>query len=515
MAPMANDEQPPRPLFGRHLAAVLALGAGLRLFLLGDKGFWIDEIYRLCWAKGQEVWWFFDVRPSDIGPTLPALDLGRVFQLARLHNPPINAFLLNLWIRSVGAESDFAVRLPIAIAGAAAVAGIYLWAREVFDERVALFAALAAAASPQLIHLSQETNHYALPLALQAFATWLFFRMLRTRDRRDEIGFFLLSLLAIFSHYYCVIVLGAQALALWVHWRREPRQALATTWTAAVPAGALGLYLAFNRKQLAEITDASLMGNHPPLPYFAQRSYENLLEPWTGEKSLPLAGVLVLLALIFALVVRGSKGREDERRRLVLIVALLPYCTTTAAFWILRTNSLLWPRYHSFFAPPFFVLAAAGALSLQKRPARLAVALALVTALGIGLHHYYAEYRMEDWRGAARVIDTHASAQDAVVILPVNTTYAIARYLKRDLPLFGADAEPGYYAKLLASTRRRPAVWTVFAWNDDGPLARRLRGELGCSYPLREDYVLDRMHISRYHGGERIEGTLDNGCPRP
>ncbi len=510
---MANDEQPPRALFGRPLAAVLTLGAGLRLFLLGDKTFWIDEIIRLNWSKGQELTRFFDVRPSEIGPGLPALDLRHVFQLARIHNPPLNALLMDLWIRSVGAEGDFAIRLPIALMGALSVLGVYLWAREAFDEQVALLGALLTAVSPQLVHLAQEANHYALPLCLQSFATWFFFRMLRTRARSDEAAFAGLTLLALFSHYFCIIVLFAQGGALWFFWRTEPRRALVASRALLLPASALAAYLAINHRQLSEMTDPAIMGQHPALPFFLSSSTANLSQPLTGDWwPEPVAG-LVLLALLVCLAIFGAKGPDSDRRRAVLITALLPYAITMAAFWIVRKNSLLWPRYHSLFAPAFLVMIAAGVLSIRPRALSGGIAICLATVVALGLHHYYAEFRMEDWRGAARVIDVHAGQNDAVIILPVNTTYALARYLKHDLRMFGGDAEPGYFQKLRTTVVDAPAVWTVFAWDDASPLANALRNTLSCRYIFRDDYALKEMSISRYHAAPALEaGSRATQC---
>jgi hypothetical protein len=501
---MQNDEQPHRALVGRPLAAVLALGTGLRLFLLGDKGFWIDEIIRLTWSKGHELTRFFDVRPGEIGPALPPLDLGHVFQLARIHNPPLNALLMDLWIRSVGAEGDFAIRLPIAITGALAVLGVYLWACEAFDEQVALLGALLTAVSPQLVHMAQEANHYALPLCLQAFATWCFFRMLRTRARRDEAAFAGLTLLALFAHYYCIIVLFAQGIALWFFWRKEPRRAVIASWALIVPASTLAAYLVVNRQQLREMTDSAVMGQHPVVPFFLHLSVTNLIQPLIGEWPAPITG-LVLIVLLGLLTIRAADGPAVERRRAVLITALIPYATTMAAFWIARKNSLLWPRYHSFFAPAFLVTIAAGILSIRPRIVFRAIAICLAASVAFGLHYYYVDFRMEDWRGAARIIDVHADPSDVVIVLPINTTYALARYLKHDLHMFGGDDEPGYFRKLIRAALEAPAVWTVFAWDDATPLAKKLRDGLSCRYPFREDYALNRMSISRYHAAPALE----------
>jgi hypothetical protein len=69
------------------LAAILVAGAGLRLHRLDADATWIDELFRLVWARGYEVERPFGFLPAATAARLPARDLGpalRVVDLAGL-----------------------------------------------------------------------------------------------------------------------------------------------------------------------------------------------------------------------------------------------------------------------------------------------------------------------------------------------------------------------------------------------------------------------------------------------
>jgi hypothetical protein len=124
-----------------------------------------------------------------------------------------------------------------------------------------------------------------------------------------------------------------------------------------------------------------------------------------------------------------------------------------------------------------------------------------------GVHYHFVKHQMEDWRGAARFIDVRGTEQDKVIITPVNCTYALARNLHRDVLLFGSDTDPVHIEQLVAQTSDAPALWTVFAWDEGGPVQEQIRRALACRYPYREEYRVHQIGVARWHRAERDAGS--------
>lgn len=490
------------------LFGLTVLAAAVRLYRLDAKSLWVDEIWRTLWAKGQDTVRFFDVRATDLWATLPLLGPSQALVVTNRHYPPLNSLLLNPWLHLAGADSDFALRLPFALAGALGALGVALWAREVLPFPAALLGGAVIAVSPYHVHLSQEVAHYSTAFAFQAFATVSYVRFLRSPSQRDGAAYAVLTTAALFTHYFCAFVALAQWIALLVERRPRGRAAAALTLPFALPALALAIYLVPNRMQLAEMTHPALMGNQIPLPYFLQQSIKDLAYPWLGvgveRWGIPAVAAVALGVAVLATI--GLRSAPPGRRTFLAIHAALPVLLTWAGFWISGKNSLLWPRYQIFFIGAIAVPVCAGIFSL--RPGVRALALSVTAGLLVlGLWNYHAKFVKEEWNRAGRTIASLGSAEDAVIVTPTITVYALAHYLPTANLLYGADPEPGYLAQVLEKAAQRPAVWTVFSHWDRTSLGETVRAALARRFPIREDYDVFSISVSRYRRAHEDPGA--------
>ena len=121
--------------------ACVLLALFLRLHRLGEASLWADEIATLAMLR-------FPLR--DIFGPIAALE----------PNPPAYYALMKLFTGVTG-DSDAGLRLPSALAGAAALVPLFLFARG-FGPAAALATALLAALTGQHVLYSQEARSYAL-----------------------------------------------------------------------------------------------------------------------------------------------------------------------------------------------------------------------------------------------------------------------------------------------------------------------------------------------------------------
>lgn len=154
----------------RLLAAVvliLGLGFGLRLFRIESRSLWYDEAFAVLFAeKGISAMLYGTLTPVAGG----AADI----------HPLLYYTTLNLWMQAAG-QSVLAVRLWSVFWGMLCIALAYRVARELWDAKVGVWAALLVAVFPFHIHYSQETRMYTLLCALLLGAVVCYLRAVRSR----------------------------------------------------------------------------------------------------------------------------------------------------------------------------------------------------------------------------------------------------------------------------------------------------------------------------------------------
>src|SRR5262245_22216523 len=142
-------------------------------------------------------------------------------------------------MQAVGSD-DVAVRVLSVLLGTAAIPATYFLGRELVGRRVALLAALLAAASPLYVAYSREAAMYALLALVALMATIGLARYVRDGGWGALAAYGGAMLLALYTHYYALFLLAAQdAYVAWLAWRGELPRGAALRWVAAQAALAL------------------------------------------------------------------------------------------------------------------------------------------------------------------------------------------------------------------------------------------------------------------------------------
>jgi len=170
------------------LLSILILAALLRLLQLGSESLWWDEfvtvaIVRLDWGA---FWWVLSHKEANMG---------------------LYYCLLRLWI-NLG-ESEFVLRSLSALAGVLAVGLVYVLGKRLFDTKVGLMGAALLATNAFHIQYSQEARGYSLMVLLTALSSLFFLRAIEHSSRNEWAGYILTATLAVYTHFFSVLVLGA------------------------------------------------------------------------------------------------------------------------------------------------------------------------------------------------------------------------------------------------------------------------------------------------------------------
>ena len=152
------------------MAGILALAAVLRLAWLGTlpAGLSQDE-----WVKGYDAWSILRTGRDQYGARLPL-----VFRALGDDREGMIVYLITLSEALLG-PTEFAVRLPTALAGVALVGLTYLLGRELGGARLGLLAAGLLAISPWHAQVSRLAFRAGLTPLFVALGLWLCLRALR------------------------------------------------------------------------------------------------------------------------------------------------------------------------------------------------------------------------------------------------------------------------------------------------------------------------------------------------
>ena len=165
-----------------YLAALLVLLAlALRLYHIGDRSLWLDETYTAHAVRyatlGDVVAW-----------TYTSLDQMPVFNV------------ITWLLRGLGA-TEWALRLPSALAGALSVLAVYHLGRAVARPRVGLIAALLLAVLPFAVWYGQEARAYAVLMLFSALQMLYAYRAVVRGTVLDWAALALCSILNLYTHY--------------------------------------------------------------------------------------------------------------------------------------------------------------------------------------------------------------------------------------------------------------------------------------------------------------------------
>jgi uncharacterized membrane protein len=200
----------PLPREGWALLALLALmllGAVLRFYGLGFQSLW----------GGELASWDFSGRDT-------------ISRVVRGGTQPPFYFLILRFARWVSGDSEWALRLPSAVAGWLCIPAIYFLGKKPYSEREGIIAALLVAVLWAPVYYSQEARPYAVLILLSILTSYFWWDLmlgLRYRGelpRREVAPYIVCAVLCAYTHYFGLVLVVLQGVGLVALARRELRK---------------------------------------------------------------------------------------------------------------------------------------------------------------------------------------------------------------------------------------------------------------------------------------------------
>ena len=403
------------------LLILFAASIAIRFWCLVCKPFWFDEAYsvELAWIDWRNflhlLWW-------------------------REANMTLYYMLLRGWMEF--GDSPYFVRTLSVLISVLTLPALYWLARLLYDRRVALIAAALFALNGYSVRYAQEARSYSLFVLLATLSSALLIVSLRKPTRGNRIAYVVASVLAVYAHFYALLLIAAHWLA--VRWGspRERVQELRSSW---ITIGVAVLPLLRRSSQR-------------PVPVRSSGSSARVLRDLTDFfKNLSGGNSWILLlafviCCVLAIAPAGRKRLEKQsdweiwRSRFLLIWLTFPVALTVVLSF---ARPVFLPRYLIFTLPALLVLVAAGLARL--RPAWLmATALAGVLLLNSGGVLYVYGHDFDNERDASGMatdfILDHSQPGDAVIFhIPATR---VAYEFSRSLQAGENTASPQYNGQL-------------------------------------------------------------------
>lgn len=418
------------------LTLILLLALALRLINLGGRALWYDEAFAVLFAeKGLSAMLYGTLTPVAGG----AADI----------HPLLYYSLLNVWMNFVG-QSPVAVRLLSVLLGVATVGLIYLLAKELFDRKTGLAAALITAVAPFHVQYSQETRMYALLGLLLMAATWCFIRAWRvgsdshlgtSRVRRWGywIGFGALAGLAMYTQQLAAFYLVALGLAALLARRRDMIVGVVVgTITAVV------VYLPWLVNlpgQLAKVRSYYWL-EKPTIatPLLTIRSFlaANMDLPSPASMIAFFGGLFVVILLVVQVVMFMRQPRTRTKRKSLLLVLWLAAMPPVLMWLVSQVQPLYLER--SLLPSALMLYVALAWLFTRSGMPRVIVTVVggvvgLLVAIGLYYHYTYASFPYSPFQPAETYIADHWQAGD-VVVHQNKLTALPGIYYQRNLPQY-------------------------------------------------------------------------------
>jgi mannosyltransferase len=394
------------------LMPIMGVGLALRFAHLTSKPFWFDECFsvelaRLRWGSFLRVLWW---REANMSLYYALLRAGLHF-----------------------GQSEFFIRSFSILFAVATIPAIYWLARQLYDRKIALLAAALFTVNAYNVRYSQEARSYTLFVLLATLSCGLFVSWLRKPSRGKHIGYILTSVLAVYAHFYALLLIAVQWMVLRLFLAPNPENAREAVAPRHIPWKVIGIGI-FPLLVFIATTGAG------PIRWMHRPGLHDLLTFWrdiSGGSNWLLPAIFALACIAGAAMagkrlIRRDQTWETWRIQFLLVWLLFPIVLTVGLSFL---RPVFLPRFLIFCQPALLILAAAGIAQL-RRIWLIAPALVLIFCLALAGTFFVYGHDYDDQRDgsgeAVNFILDHSQPGDGIVfyIAEARAPYEFFRSLR-------------------------------------------------------------------------------------
>ena len=408
-------------------------------------------------------------------------------------SPPGYFFLVRAW-SSLAGISEVGLRSLSALLGLLATLLFFGLARQLLPPRAAIAAAGLYAIHPFLIEIAREARPYSLLICLSTASLWLLFRIAAGQaGLTSRLVFVAVTAALLYTHYFALLFISAEALALAIVWRRPSGLAL---------FGAAGLL--FLPGGLEMVRRAGDIGSGQRHIWVKVADSDWSLGAWLQAglalpKKLLVGGVFIpdswlgrgvllalgLLVLVILAVAWRAWFRRDRRQALTLAILLVaPVLATLVLDAAIGMRTIQTPRYLAFLTLPYLLLFAAAFVPETPGHRLRWSLLILVPALfWANFQHFREGKHGFNWAEQVRQMEQFTGPDGVILAEYFRDPLLVGWYLKTPRQVIcGIQSPPFTRVKVLPPGTKLayiPSGGLIWTGNPDRPIHHRLTRLVG------------------------------------
>lgn len=400
------------------MSIIVFVGALLRIFYLGEKSFWVDELLSIWHAQN-----IVDIR------TFLSANTG-----ANAH-PPLYFLILKGWL-SMG-EGEFYLRLLSVIFGILVIPATYCLGREFISQKASLIGAFIVSISPMLLLHDREVRMYPLFTLLSTLSLLFLVKAIKNSRIEYWLPYVVVTSLCTYTHYHSFLLIASQWFFVFFIYRKiQWREFLISQVAVAL------LFLPWLPSYFAHMTQYFGIGNMrfpitgaffiKPFYLFFSFSLGQTVLPWTYWIVLPAAAFFIIAFVLGFNIIRKKK----EAWVFFLVTLFIPIL-------ISLFFSEVMPRYMIFLAPLYYLVIGQGIAQLNKRVIQVVCLLIITVIMSYGLNNYYTNRdfhilaSIDPWREVGTYLKENVQKNDIVFNIG---GFPLRYYMGFNAAVLGKDA---------------------------------------------------------------------------
>lgn len=436
------------------LGFILGVSFILRFHQIGKLSFWQDELFTTRFINTN-------LKDSILLLVPKEVIMGFYYLLA------------NFWSKLFPIASEGSLRSLSAIFSIISIPVVFLLGKETFLNKkkaiaVGLIASLLIAVNAYHIQYAQEFRSYSLVFLLTALSTFLLIKAVEKSNSVIRwLSFVIVSIIAIYSHLFAVIILIAQAMSLiylcWKNPRTFPYKGVILSYIFTV-------FLTVPLIMAALAQGSSQIGWIPGLTL---KTIGKFLYNITGMQSEILTVLYIYLTLggLGVAFLKANQVKNDYIKWKLMLMTSCLFLPIIMTVVISLIKPIFLNRYLLFVMPYLAIFASCSIVYLinfERWKSKNYIGISLLALIIIlsftGVNNYYKTYQKENYRGATQFMSNNCS-ESLIIYYPQwisSYTHFYNSNLVSQVPwLYGSldkSSDPEYFVKRLPSNNKQACL---------------------------------------------------------
>lgn len=329
------------------VSIIVVIASILRLYHIDFQSVWLDEIHTI----------------NEASPNKSFSEVYNALLISEPH-PPLYFFIMHVLFKIFGYTS-FVARIFSALLGISGVISIFFLGKEMFNKRVGIYAMILVTINYFQLYYSQDARMYPMLFLTTTVSFIYLIKFIKSPSYKSAIGYALLSVLMIYSHFFALFVLVSQYLIL-LFFIINPfvvkrKQFFIYTFVSGIIT--LLLYLPTYNLILRTKEIKSFWIQMPTLDVYTQ-----YFKDFFGQSELVLFFIVALIILFFLQLFKQKNTKNlsinpNEDKLIFSFFIIIVWILTTLLLPLIRTYTnlpMLVNRYFISILPAIILLVAIG-----------------------------------------------------------------------------------------------------------------------------------------------------------